>query len=122
MKHALRIIGYGIGGLAVAAALSLGAFALAGSDISEPIQPLGLPAATAAPHDRKPPVDTESPKPNRFNSPESGPTQSDDGATGSGSPASSPSVSSGSGSTPTATGTGSADGRERDDSRSGGDD
>ena len=121
MKHALRMIGYGIGGLAVAAALSLGAFALAGNDISEPVQAPGLPAATVAPHDRKPPADAESPKPSDHGSPNASPTLSDDhGGTGSGGSTPSPSENSGSGSTPTGTPSGS--GGEHDDSRPGGED
>lgn len=45
MKSALKLVVLGVGGLALAVALSLGAFALAGHSLSEPGTAVQIPAA-----------------------------------------------------------------------------
>ncbi len=68
MRRALAVVGYGLAGLAVAIGLALGAFALAGQEISEPAAPpVFTPAPTAVPSpadDRpSPSKESETPSP-----------------------------------------------------------
>jgi hypothetical protein len=49
MKKTLRIVGYGIAGLIIAVGLTVGAFAIAGADISQPASPVGPSATPATP-------------------------------------------------------------------------
>ncbi len=84
MKHALRIVAYGVGGLLVAIGLTFGAYGLAGNEISHPAGPVEInrhgevvPAEDAT-HER------ESPKPERSNdqSPSPEPTEQPSGNEG----------------------------------------
>jgi hypothetical protein len=63
MKRSLVMLGYGLGGIAVALVLSLGAFALAGRQIGEPATPV-RPAfsLSASPFPSAEPTQTRSPE------------------------------------------------------------
>ena len=60
MKHILTVVALGLGGLALAVALSLGAFALAGHPLGEPATAVRVPAAG---HSNGPSGDSHSPSP-----------------------------------------------------------
>ena len=49
MKRALVVVGYGIAGLAVAVGLTVGAFAIAGAEISQPASQVNITLTTASP-------------------------------------------------------------------------
>jgi hypothetical protein len=49
MRRWLAVVGFGIAGILVAIALSLGAFALAGKDIGEPASTVNIVASTPTP-------------------------------------------------------------------------
>lgn len=63
MRRLLVTLAYGFAGIVLALALSLGAFALAGRDISDPAEPLGsLTPALAPPTARETPDADRSPQ------------------------------------------------------------
>ncbi len=74
MKRVLAIVGFGAVGILVAVALSLGAFALAGKDISQPASTVDVGASTPTPR----PERSESPKPEHTEKPDRNDDQGQD--------------------------------------------
>ncbi len=76
MKRFLVFVGYGIGGIVIAMALSLGAFALAGRQLGEPATPVApaLELSTSTPSARPSPSWEPSFEPTHTASPKPGPT------------------------------------------------
>ena len=110
MRRGLLLVGFGLGGLALALGLTLAAFAFTGDDLGTPANPIVQSPSTAT-HE---PRGSETQKPERTETPSATPSASDDhgGSSGSGSDDHSGSGSSGSdssGSGGDSSGSGSSD-------------
>jgi hypothetical protein len=96
MRRGLLLVGFGLGGLALALGLTLAAFAFTGDDLGTPANPIVQPS----PGETREPRASGTDKPERSETPSATPSASDDhgGTSGSGSDDHSGSGSSGSGS------------------------
>lgn len=108
MRRILVILGFGLGGVALVLGLTLGAYALIGPDIRQPVRPVIAEQTSPAPHTQKP---------DRAKSPghSASPSADDHGGTPGGSSGGTP------GSSPSS-GSGSTDGSGGGEQHDGGDD
>jgi hypothetical protein len=88
MRNGLRVAAYGLGGLALTVAMSLGAFALTDGDLSEPSQPApsikvgtlsAEPTTTQTPTPAKTPTASPTARPSKSPSPKPPPSPADGG-------------------------------------------